>query len=84
MISFFIFTYRYGPPGCSKTLLAKAIATEANMNFISVKGHELYSKDIGGLAEVKQKMIELIEWPMVYADNLRYVQTTHRQRVLSY
>ena len=45
--SFFLFIYRYGPPGCSKTLLAKAIATEANMNFISVKGPELYSKYVG-------------------------------------
>lgn len=33
--------------GCSKTLLAKAVATEANMNFISVKGPELYSKYVG-------------------------------------
>lgn len=37
----------YGPPGCSKTLLAKAVATEANFNFISVKGPELYSKYVG-------------------------------------
>jgi ATP-dependent 26S proteasome regulatory subunit len=28
----------YGPPGCSKTLMAKALATESSRNFISIKG----------------------------------------------
>ena len=37
----------YGPPGCGKTLLAKAIANDANANFISVKGPELLNKYVG-------------------------------------
>ncbi|CEG42720.1 aaa-domain-containing protein [Plasmopara halstedii] len=37
----------YGPPGTGKTLLAKAIATECNLNFISVKGPELLNMYIG-------------------------------------
>jgi len=31
----------YGPPGCSKTLTAKALATESAINFIAVKGPEV-------------------------------------------
>ncbi|KAF3907228.1 Paraplegin [Dactylellina cionopaga] len=37
----------YGPPGCGKTLLAKAVANESNANFISVKGPELLNKWVG-------------------------------------
>ncbi|KDO27722.1 hypothetical protein SPRG_07350 [Saprolegnia parasitica CBS 223.65] len=37
----------YGPPGCSKTLTAKALATEGGMNFIAIKGPELFSKWVG-------------------------------------
>lgn len=36
-----------GPPGCGKTLLAKAAAHEVNANFLSVKGPELISKWVG-------------------------------------
>jgi len=37
----------YGPPGVGKTLLAKAVASESNANFISVKGPEVLSKWVG-------------------------------------
>ncbi|KAL7048105.1 hypothetical protein ACKWTF_003218 [Chironomus riparius] len=36
-----------GPPGCGKTLLAKAVANEAGINFISVKGPELLNMYVG-------------------------------------
>ncbi|KAI1105065.1 AAA-domain-containing protein [Jackrogersella minutella] len=37
----------WGPPGCGKTLLAKAVANESKANFISVKGPELLNKYVG-------------------------------------
>lgn len=37
----------FGPPGCGKTLLAKAVATESESNFISIKGPEVFSKWVG-------------------------------------
>ena len=37
----------YGPPGCGKTLLAKAVANESNAHFISISGPEIMSKYYG-------------------------------------
>lgn len=37
----------YGPPGCGKTLIAKAVANESGANFIHVKGPELLNKYVG-------------------------------------
>jgi transitional endoplasmic reticulum ATPase len=37
----------YGPPGCGKTMLARAVSTESEANFISIKGPEVFSKWVG-------------------------------------
>ena len=37
----------YGPPGCGKTMLARAVATESEANFITIKGPEVFSKWVG-------------------------------------
>ncbi len=49
----------YGPPGTGKTLLAKAVASESGVNFISIKGPQLVSKYVGesekGIREIFRK-----------------------------
>ncbi len=49
----------FGPPGCGKTMLARAVATEGEANFIAIKGPELFSKWVGesekGIREVFRK-----------------------------
>src|SRR5437667_7877053 len=49
----------FGPTGCGKTMLARAVATESEANFISIKGPELFSKWVGesekGIREVFKK-----------------------------
>ncbi|MDP2899903.1 MAG: AAA family ATPase, partial [Candidatus Bathyarchaeota archaeon] len=49
----------YGPAGTGKTLIAKAVATESGVNFISIKGPELLSKWVGesekGVREIFRK-----------------------------
>lgn len=37
----------YGPPGCGKTLIAKAVANQFKMTFLSVKGPELLNQYVG-------------------------------------
>merc|ERR1711990_1317821 len=49
----------YGPPGCGKTLLAKAVANECSSNFVSIKGPELltmwFGESEGNVREVFDK-----------------------------
>lgn len=46
----------FGPPGCSKTLLARAVASEAGLNFFAVKGPELFSKWVGESEKAVQSL----------------------------
>lgn len=48
----------YGPPGCGKTLLAKAISHESGANFISVKGPELLDKYVGESERAVRQVFE--------------------------
>ncbi|AFL67056.1 CDC48 family AAA ATPase [Desulfurococcus amylolyticus] len=54
----------YGPPGCGKTLLAKAVATESGANFIAVKGPEIMSKWVG---ESERAIREIFRKARLYA-----------------
>lgn len=63
----------YGPPGCGKTLLAKAIANECQANFISVKGPELLTMWFGeseaNVRDIFDKVSAFIFICMCYVQN---------------
>ncbi|ODV83891.1 hypothetical protein CANARDRAFT_29620 [[Candida] arabinofermentans NRRL YB-2248] len=48
----------YGPPGCSKTLTAKALASESGLNFLAIKGPEIFNKYVG---ESEKKIREIFK-----------------------
>jgi ribosome biogenesis ATPase len=48
----------WGPPGCGKTLLAKAVANESRANFISIKGPELLNKYVGESERAVRQVFE--------------------------
>lgn len=48
----------WGPPGCGKTLLAKAVAAESKANFISIKGPELLNKFVGESEAAVRKVFQ--------------------------
>jgi len=56
----------YGPPGCGKTLLAKAIANECQVNFICIKGPELLSMWFGeseaNIRDIFHKVLQLVDY----------------------
>ncbi|KAH8907320.1 AAA-domain-containing protein [Coniochaeta sp. PMI_546] len=48
----------WGPPGCGKTLVAKAVANESKANFISIKGPELLNKYVGESERAVRQVFE--------------------------
>lgn len=48
----------YGPPGCGKTLVAKAVANESGASFLSIKGPELLNQYVGASERAVRKVFE--------------------------
>lgn len=48
----------YGPPGCSKTMAAQAMATESGLNFFAVKGAELLNMYVGESERAVRRLFE--------------------------
>lgn len=68
----------YGPPGCGKTLIAKAIANEVNAHFITVNGPEILNKYIGQSEENLRKIFEeakAIRPSIIYFDEFDAIAT---------
>ena len=67
----------YGPPGCGKTLLAKAIANECQANFISIKGPELLTMWFGeSEANVRDVFDKVLQCSFTQHNNTTQHNTT--------
>ena len=69
----------YGPPGCGKTLIAKAIANEINAHFISVNGPEILNKYVGqSEANLRKIFDEAKQYSptVIYFDEFDSISTT--------
>jgi transitional endoplasmic reticulum ATPase len=60
----------YGPPGCGKTLLAKAVAKESGFNFIAVRGPEILSKWVG---ESERAIREIFKKARMHAPSIVFL-----------
>ena len=74
----------HGPPGCEKTLLAKAVATESEANFIAIRGPELLSKWVGeseeGIRRVFRRARQVAPC-IVFFDEIDAIAGTRGQEV---
>jgi transitional endoplasmic reticulum ATPase len=69
----------FGPPGCGKTLLAKAVANESEINFLSVKGPEIFSKWVGESEKAVRELFRkarLASPSIVYFDEMDSIATS--------
>lgn len=66
----------YGPPGCGKTLLAKAIANECQANFISIKGPELLTMWFGESEANVREIFDKVRLRCIWmSENLNVVKS---------
>jgi AAA family ATPase len=63
--------FLYDPPSCSKTLIAKVLATETGLNFLSVKGPEIFNKYVG---ESERMIRRIFRQAPVSSFSMRLVQ----------
>jgi transitional endoplasmic reticulum ATPase len=76
----------FGPPGCGKTLLAKAIATETKSNFITVKGPEVFNKFVGESERIVRNIFRKARQAapsIVYFDELDAISTVRGANEIS-
>ncbi|XP_023394845.2 ATPase family gene 2 protein homolog B isoform X3 [Loxodonta africana] len=68
----------YGPPGCAKTTLVRALATSCRCSFVSVNGADLFSPFVGD----SEKALSQVEFEEVLNGNVMVVAATNRPDVL--
>jgi len=72
----------YGPPGCGKTLLVRALATETNANFVQVSGAEIFSQWVGESEEAIRQVFILARQlapAIVFIDQLDAIAPNRRK-----
>lgn len=60
----------YGPPGCSKTMIAKALATETGISFVSLHPSDIFKRYVG---ESEAKMREVLMRARASAPTILFV-----------